>query len=348
MENRTVKIISISIIAIVIGLVGIILFSLDKAEPINFSFNFKSTKTAQQTRFLMDTVVEIRATGVLADEAVEAAFEEFERVESLLSRYIATSDISRINLHAGEWTTVSEETLELIERALHFCQLTEGNFDITVGRLVSLWGFGTDQYRIPSPEEINRTLTSVDYSQVELDRDNLAVKIPADSILDLGGIAKGYAVDQATKVLREQQISSGLINAGGDITTIGVKPDGNQWRVGVQDPRNSTEILAAVPLEDMAIVTSGDYQRFFMADGTRYHHILNPHTGYPASELTSVTIIANNATVADVLSTAVFVLGAEAGLQLVEKLEQVEAIIVDQIGNVHFTSGLTETVQIFK
>lgn len=346
MENRLVKIISVLIVIFIIGLVSVIFLGIGKST----TFQARSIVTAQETRFLMDTTVEIRAVGTKgkAESAIEEAFQEIERVESLLSRYISTSDVSKINLHAGEWTTVSEETLELIEQALDYSQLSHGSFDFTVGQLVTLWGFGTNQYRVPTAAEIEKAVATVNYEQVEIDWENLSVRIPAESIIDLGGIAKGYAVDRAADVLRANNISSGLINAGGDILAIGVKPDGSSWRVGVQDPRMSTAILTVLPLQDMSIVTSGDYQRFFQEEGVRYHHILNPSTGYPAADLTSVTVVAESATVADALSTAVFILGAELGLALIEELDQVEVIIVDQSDNVTLSSGLQGKIQVLK
>ena len=304
----------------------------------------QSVEQASKTNFIMDTVVEIRATGVDAESAVDAAFAEMERVEKAFSRHLQDSVVTRINQQAGQWVAVTEEVIVLLEQALHYSEISNGAFDITVGRLIDLWGFGTGTNQVPSEMELDEALGSVGYQGLEIDADANRVRIPSGTVIDLGGIAKGYAVDRARKVLEAKGIKSGMIYAGGDITTIGAKPDGSAWRVGVQHPRESEELIAIVELKSKTIVTSGDYERYFIDDGVRYHHIIDPESGYPAQGVISVTIYGAQAVDADALSTAVFVLGMDRGKELIEGLPGYEAIIVNQDGNIWVSSGLADRI----
>jgi len=299
---------------------------------------------AQATRFLMDTAVDVSAYGRNAEASVNSVFGEMERLEEVLSRHIPTSEVAKINAQAGEWVAVSDTTLEVIALGLEIGELTGGAFDITVGALVSLWGFGTGDYKVPSEEEITAALATVDYRKVEVDKANKRVRIPEGTILDLGGVAKGYIVDYARQFLLKQKMQRAIVNAGGDISVIGGRPDGTPWRVGVQNPNDPSQISWVIPLQNNSVVTSGDYQRFFIQDGESWHHILDPRTGYPARGLKSVTIVASSAGRADALSTAVFVLGWEKGRELVEKLPGVEAIIVRSDNEVWVSSGLAQSV----
>ncbi len=296
--------------------------------------------TGQHTQFMMDTIVEIRAIGTNPEDAIAKAFAEIARVEQLFSRYLPSSDVSKINEQAGEWVTVSHETIKVIEQGITYGIATNGAFDITIGSLVTLWGFGTSTQRVPSQAELDITIALVDFRAVEVNHNSNQVRIPEGSMLDLGGIAKGYAVDQAAQVLRANRISKGLINAGGDIATIGTRPDGNPWRVGIQDARDTTAVLAVVPLTNSTVVTSGDYQRFFVEDNVNFHHIIDPKTGYPARGVISVTVVADTALVGDIFSTAIFVLGNDQGQALVEATSGLEAIIVDEAGEIWTSSGL--------
>ncbi|NLY10828.1 MAG: FAD:protein FMN transferase [Firmicutes bacterium] len=303
----------------------------------------KSTTTSE-TRFYMDTFVTISATGANSSEIVEQAFNEIKRVEELFSRFLPASDVYKINVNAGKWVGVSPEVIEVIEIGLKISGITNGAFDVTIGSLVTLWGFGTGDYRVPSEEELEQALLKIDYNKIQINKKTNEVFIPEGFVIDLGGVAKGYAVDRATGVLKTNGIKHGMVNAGGDIVTIGPKVDGSLWRVGVQDPINTTEILLVIPMKDSAIVTSGDYQRFFIEDNVRYHHIIDPRTGYPAKGLTSVTVVAPSATEADLYSTAIFVLGLDKGKELVESLKEIEAVIVDTNGQVWISSGLIDSV----
>ena len=218
--------------------------------------------TTQRSTILMDTVVDVRVDGRNSQALVEQAFERMAELEALFSRFVPESEVSAINRGAGDWVKVSPLTLELIELGLEMGRLTEGAFDITIGAVLDLWGFGGDIRRVPGEEELAEALATVDYTKVEVDREAGAVRIPQGTVLDLGGIAKGFIVGRAVEILREAGVERALVNAGGDIAVVGRRPDGNPWRVGVQDPDEPTNIRFILPLDDQSVVTSGDYQRF--------------------------------------------------------------------------------------
>lgn len=284
--------------------------------------------TTQRSMILMDTVVDVRVDGRNSAALVDQVFQLMAELEDLFSRFVPESEVSAINRQAGQWVQVSPLTLELVELGLEMGQITGGAFDITIGAVLDLWGFGSDLRRLPGEEELDRALATVDFTQVEVDRENSAVRIPEGAVLDLGGIAKGFIVDQGTKILREAGVERALINAGGDISVVGRRPDDRPWRVGVQDPDQPSSIRYIMPLDDRSVVTSGDYQRYFMVGNERYHHIIDPSTGYPARGLRSVTIVGDNPAVCDAISTAVFVLGWDEGRALVERLPGIEAIMI--------------------
>lgn len=309
-----------------------------------FYFGSAKATPTERTLFLMDTVVTIRAIGSNSAFAVEEAFRAIKRVEALFSKFDEDSEVARINAGAGTWVSVSPEVFNLIALSKTYGELTDGAFDITIGPLMSLWGFSSRRYHVPSPEELLAVKEYVDYRKIALNTEHNQVKIPLGFRLDLGGVAKGYAVDKATEALHGAGIRQGLINAGGDITTLGNRPDGNPWRVGIQHPFELGAVLAVLPLTDQAVVTSGDYERFFEEQGVRFHHILNPKTGYPAENLVSVTVVAKEALMADILSTAFFVLGVDASLKVLESLSFVDAVFVDKEGEITVSEGLRRKI----
>ncbi|MEW5865482.1 MAG: FAD:protein FMN transferase [Bacillota bacterium] len=297
-----------------------------------------------ESQFLMDTYVSIRAVGPGARQAVGAAFDEMRRVEALTSRFVATSDVSRINQGAGgDPVQVSDETFMLLDRALKCSELSGGAFDITIGPVVDAWGFGTDKPHVPDAPTLARALSLVNWRALELNPEGKTVRLPLPGMsIDLGGIAKGYAADRAATVLRDHGIQHALIDAGGNIAAVGTRPDGKPWRIGIRDPRGENPadtIGPVIVVKDAAVVTSGDYERFFVDNGQRYHHIFDPSTGKPASLARSATVIAKNSCDADMLSTAVFVLGPEKGLKVAESLDGVFAMVVGADGNLSFSAG---------
>ena len=304
----------------------------------------QDAKESSRSEFLMDTFVTIRAAGPNSEEAIQAAFDEMRRIESLMSRHISTSDVSCINRGAGgSPVKVTSETFHVIEEAVRCGSITKGAFDITIGPLMDLWGFGTSNPTIPSAPEIEQACSLVGWELVELNSENMTVRLPVQGMsIDLGGIAKGYAAEEGARVLKEYGISHALIDAGGNIVTVGSRPDGEPWRIGIRNPRGEgaeDTIGPTLHVVNGAVATSGDYERFFIHDGKRYHHILHPGTGMPVQTVSGVTVMAKDSLHADMLSTAVFALGPDEGMELIETLDGVSAMIVDANGNTLFSNG---------
>ncbi|HHY37571.1 MAG TPA: FAD:protein FMN transferase [Clostridia bacterium] len=295
----------------------------------------------ERTEFMMDTVVTVKAFGA-SQEALSEAFDVMRRVDALMNRYSEDSDIGLLNLHAGrEPVRLSDDTMECLEEAIRYAKISDGAFDPTLGPLIDLWGIGKRADFIPSREEIERALKLRGIDKIVLDPKTETGFLKVEGMkVDLGGIAKGFAVDRAALALKRRGIRSAIIDAGGNVYVIGKKPDGSEWRVGIRHPRKSDRMIAVVEVSDTAVVTSGDYQRYFEKNGVRYHHIFDPATGEPARKLISCTIICPSSTRADALSTAVFVLGPDLGMDLVERLPDVEAVLVTPRGEVLVSSGL--------
>ncbi|WP_027339292.1 FAD:protein FMN transferase [Halonatronum saccharophilum] len=308
--------------------------------------------TSSDTKYLMGTSVQIRAHGPKAEQLLEKSFDIISDIEYKMSMNIEGSDINRLNQAAGkEGVSVSDETYYVVKEAIEYARLTEGAFDPTVGPLVRLWGINTDEARVPSQEEIDETLELIGYNKVEFNDENNEIFLTKEGMkIDVGGIAKGYAADKAVEFLRDNGIKSAYVNMGGGVTTLGAREDDNPWRVGIQDPREPRgEVLAIVNLMDMSVDTSGDYERYFIEDGVRYHHILDTNTGYPSDMgIISSTIVTPKGLKADSLSTAIYNLGLEEGMRLIEEIEGVEGIIVTDDNKVYISSNLEEEVNLVK
>ncbi|MBX3125937.1 MAG: FAD:protein FMN transferase [Polyangiaceae bacterium] len=284
--------------------------------------------------------------------AMSRALDEIRRLEALMTTWKDDSELSEVNRRAGEAVTVSTETLDVIDKSLWAAKLSEGTFDISFEPLSEVWKFGDASDptpSVPSRAEVERLRKRVDYRRIEVDRSARTLRIGPGQRIGLGGIAKGYAVDAAAKVLRDARVTSFLVQAGGDLYGAGRKPDGSPWVSGVRDPRGGPEaFFATIELEDRAFSTAGDYARAFLKDGQRYHHILDPRTGFPARACRSVTIWAKDALTADAIDDGVFILGPEKGLALVESLDGVGAVIVDASNRVHVSKRLAGRVQILR
>lgn len=291
----------------------------------------------------MGTVVEISVIGWNEDRAAAVigdAFAEMERIEKLMSRWIPESEVSRINGRAGEGPVkASTEVLKVIQRAGDISKTSGGYFDISIGALMDLWGFEHSGGHLPDKGEVDKALRSIGYGAIVVDEEASTVELRKGMRIDLGGIAKGYAVDRAYELLTSRGYGNVIVNAGGDMRVGGRKPNG-PWVIGIQDPRDRSQILATFDAEGTAVATSGDYERYFEIDGIRYHHLLNPFTGFPARGCRSVTILAKDALSADALATAVFVMGPRKGLGLIEALEGIEGLIVSADGDMIQSEGL--------
>jgi thiamine biosynthesis lipoprotein len=288
-----------------------------------------------------------------ASKAAEAAFKEIARIEALMTTW-HPSEVTRINDNAGVApVTVSDETLEVIEKAQWSSKLSGGAFDITFYAMHGVWKFDEDMEKnptLPDAKEIARRRALIDWRQVVVDHDKKTVFLKKKGMgISLGGIAKGYAVDRAGKVLREHGFANAIVQAGGDLLCQGSK-EGRSWSAGIQDPRvprdDPERVFAVIWLEDHAFSTAGDYERYYFVGNKRYHHIIDPHTGYPATRSRSVTIYAKDALTADALDDAVFILGWKKGIEMIEKLDDVGAVVVDDQGKVHLSKLVEGRVQI--
>jgi thiamine biosynthesis lipoprotein len=311
-------------------------------------------RLVERSRVSMGTAVNLSAW--TADEtatvaAFDEAFAEFDRLDALMSTWKEGSDVLRLNDAAGRPpVVVSSEVREVLRVSREVSEWTDGKFDVTFAALSGLWKFDQDiDGRVPDRAEIAARLPLIDYRALTIDdRAGTAWLARAGMKVNLGGIGKGYAVDRAVAILREAGLSDFMIQFGGDLFVAGRRGD-RPWRVGIQDPRGAPNTLfAAIELTDVAFSTSGDYERFFIRDGRRYHHILDPDTGEPASRSRSVTIMARTATGADGLAKGVFILGGEQGLALIERVPDVEGVIVTADNQVLVSSGLKDRLAVLK
>ena len=300
------------------------------------------------TRFTTKVTLTVPAT--LSAARVDAAFArvlaEFDRLDGLLSEWRPDSPISKLNAAQGAWTPLPPEAFALLQEARRLTALTEGGFDPTFKTLSGLWRFDDDAtFTRPSQADIDARLAALGAARLELDAAQRAARLThPQTQLGLGGIAKGYAVERAAALLRDHDVLAFCLGVGGETYCAGEKAPGVPWVVGVRDPRDPDGLIASLPIKDAAFTTSGDYERFRVVDGVRYHHILDPRTGAPARGCRSVTILAGSATEADALSTGVFVMGPARGMALVESRADVEAVIVDAEGALHVSSGLKKSL----
>lgn len=305
-----------------------------------------ASKPVDSTRFMLNTICTVTIYAEenkdkTSEELLDEVFDICQKYENMFSRTIEGSDVYRVNNSQGQPVEVSDETIEILETALYFSELSDGAFDITTAPLSIRWDFEGESPSVPPDDEIKELLLKVDYSKIKIDGNNVTLEPPAEAI-DLGAIAKGYIADKMAEYLRENGVTSAIISLGGNIYALGDNAEGNRpFNLGVQDPKaEDGSILGYLQLSDKSLVTSGDYQRYFTENGKRYHHILDPKTGYPAENgLSSVTIISDSSAVGDALSTACFVLGKDKGLELINSYEGVEAIFIDQDENIFLSDG---------
>ena len=275
----------------------------------------------------------------LADKLINKVVAEMRRIDHLMSPFKPASELSQLNQNGFSGAfRVTTEMFRLLELSVKYSELTNGSFDVTFSSLGYLYDF--KKQLKPSQKEIENLTASIDYQSMVLIAETNSVKFKnKNTRIDLGGIAKGHAVDQCIELLKSAGIKNAFVNAGGDSRVIGKKND-RLWYIGIRDPRDSDKLIVNLPLEEVAISTSGDYERFFIKDNVRYHHILDPKTGDSARDSQSVTVLASNSTEADALSTSVFVLGPEKGLALINSIPNVSAIIIDKEGKMSFSDDL--------
>ncbi len=317
--------------------VGLILLVVSITIPITSYADWLSDEQA-----IMGTVVRVELwhqDETVGRAAIDAVMAEMHRIDKLMSTYKEDSELSRVNREAAKRpVAVTRELFDLVSRSLDVSTMTAGAFDITYASAGHLYNY---RRKIkPSAEALEEALPAIDYRHVILDEGDTSIAFKHHGVrVDLGGIAKGHAVDRAVGLLRARGIKRAIVSAGGDSRIIGDR-QGRPWMVGVRDPRREEEMAAILPLSDAAVSTSGDYERYFELDGVRYHHIISPTSGRPVTGIRSATVIGQDSTTMDALSTSVFVMGVQKGLSLVESLPNVEAVIIDAAGRMHYSSGL--------
>ncbi|WP_457609969.1 FAD:protein FMN transferase [Lutibacter sp.] len=280
---------------------------------------------------------------VVANNAVEGntyinlAVDEISRIEKLISSWDSNSQTSIINKNAGiKPTKVSPELFELIKRSLALSTLTDGAFDISYASMDNIWKFDGSLKTMPSEKDIKASVSKVGYQNIILDKENLTVFLKRKGMrIGFGAIGKGYAADKAKQLLISKGVVAGIINASGDMNTWGKQPNGDYWKVAITNPLNKNNAFALLPIKNGAVVTSGNYEKYVIFNGKRYTHIIDPRTGYPSTGITSVTVFAPKAELADVLATSVFVMGTEVGLNRINQLPNIECIIIDDKGEIH-------------
>jgi thiamine biosynthesis lipoprotein len=296
------------------------------------------TQSAMGTRIHAEAWSEDEAAARVVLSAVMA---EMQRMDRTYSPYREDSELSRVNAQAASgWVEISSEFLDILQKSQYASQISGGAFDITYASAGRYYDYRNGDR--PDAERLTAAARDINYRYVEIDPELPAVRFARNGVyVDLGGIAKGYAVDRGIAIMQRAGIEHGALTAGGDSRIIGDRL-GKPWTVGVRDPRDETEMVAVLPLTDTAVSTSGDYERFFEEDGVRYHHILDPTTGDSARDSWSVTVLGPEAAFTDALSTSVFVLGVEKGLQLIDRLPGIDAIVIDANGKLHYSSDLAE------
>ena len=294
------------------------------------------------TDFLLNTVSTIDVYAYEGDEdpavIIDECFDYIRELEKILSRTVKNSDIAMLNKVSGGTVKVSDETREVLEKSILYGNLTDGAFDVTIARVSEMWDFVSGEEIVPEESVIKEAVETVDYNNIKIDGNN--VYLENGSEIDLGAIAKGYIADKASEFLRNKGVTSAIVNLGGNNIVIGRNGE-RAFRIGIQKPTATTgEFSGVVNLEDMSIVTSGAYQRFFVKDGVTYHHILDPETGYPAeSDIASVSIICETSADADALSTSCFILGVEKAVELMDSLDYACAVIITTGGEIILTEG---------
>lgn len=305
-----------------------------------------SAQPTSDTReiFAMDTVMTVTAYGDCAEEALQAAEEEIKRLDALFSVGNDSSDIARLNENAS--AVVSGETSELINRSKELYQSTCGALNIAVYPLMEAWGFTSGEYRVPDQKEIDAMLTCMDVDKIYCNEDTGEVTLPEGMGIDLGAIAKGYTSARLMEIFASHDVTSAIVTLGGNVQALGNKPDGTKWRVAVENPfsEEGDSYAGILEIKDQAVITSGDYERYFEQEGKRYHHIIDPTTGYSAeSGLASVTVVCQDGTLADALSTALFVMGKDRALSYWRKhADEFEMILIEDNKDMTITEGLQD------
>lgn len=334
MRKKLLTMIVISILAI--GNIGCV--KEDINQPIS------------QTEIFMGTPISITLYDGGNQKILDKVFEKIVEIEDLVSINKENTEITKLNESAGvEKVKLSNLSYDILKKGIEYSKLSNGSYDITIGPLVKLWSIGLEGAKVPSKDEINETIGYIDYNNIEINDYTKEAFLTKEGMeVDLGSIAKGYAADEVVKILKQEGIRSAIIDLGGNIYALGSKNSDNNWNVGIQDPFSDRgKVIGAVEVFDKTVVTSGIYERFIEEDGVRYHHILNPKTGYPyETDIAGVSIIADNSIDADALSTLTFTKGVKEGLKFVENLYNVDAIFITNDKKIYLTENIKDNFKL--
>jgi thiamine biosynthesis lipoprotein len=281
-----------------------------------------------------------------AQDCIKAGIKEIQRIEKKLTTFSNDSETAKINEMAGiKAVEVSLETIELIERSIKISQITQGAFDITYGSIdKKLWNFDDKMKALPDKETAKKMVRLINYRNIIIDKKESTVFLKEKGMrIGFGGIGKGYAAEMAKKIMRGMGITSGIVNASGDLTTWGTQPDGKPWTIGIANPNAAHQVFSYLTLTDMAVATSGNYEKYIMIGGKKYSHTIHPKTGLPVTGIKSVTIITPNAEVADAMATPVTIMGIEAGLDMINQINSIEAIIIDDDNRMYRSKNINLT-----
>ena len=308
------------------------------------------TKPYIKKFYVLGTIIELKVYGTNAPKGINEAIAKLIEIDNKMSVFKDFSDISIINRNAGiSQCEVSADTYFVIKRALEYSKLSEGAFEPTIRPVVDIWGVNTDHAKIPSVNEIENNMRLINYKDIILDDKAKSIKLRnKNQAIDLGAIAKGYAADQVKDILLKNNIKNAIIDLGGNIYALGNKQDGNLWNIGIQDPfKKCGEYLGIISVQNKSIVTSGNYERYFIKEGKRYHHIIDPKTGSPSEAgIISVTVISKYSIDADALATCIYVMGAKKGLKLIESIKDIEVIVITNDKKIYVTLGIKDTFKI--
>tara|TARA_B100000497_G_scaffold64653_2_gene73038 strand:- start:25661 stop:26605 length:945 start_codon:yes stop_codon:yes gene_type:complete len=301
--------------------------------------NFKRTLILMGSRFDITVVASNEKEG---NEYIDSAIFEITRIEKLISSWDLNSETSSINKHSGiKPIKVDKELFDLIERSIAISTLTNGAFDISYASMDRIWNYDGSMRKMPSDEEISNSIKKVGYQNISIDKEAQTVFLKLKGMkIGFGAIGKGYAADKAKALLIEKGVKAGIINASGDLNAWGKQADGSDWMVAITNPLNKNKVFSWLPINDSAIVTSGNYEKFISFDGIRYSHIIDPRTGYPSTGIISTSIMTSNAELADAISTSVFVMGVETGLDFINQLKGVDCIIIDEENKIHISNNI--------
>ncbi len=313
----------------------LLLFSLSTSAQENF----KRTLILMGSRFDITVVASNEKEG---NEYIDSAIFEITRIEKLISSWDLNSETSLINKHSGiKPIKVDKELFDLIERSIAISTLTNGAFDISYASMDRIWNYDGSMRKMPSDEEISISIKKVGYQNISIDKEAQTVFLKLKGMkIGFGAIGKGYAADKAKALLIEKGVKAGIINASGDLNAWGKQADGSDWMVAITNPLNKNKVFSWLPINDSAIVTSGNYEKFISFDGIRYSHIIDPRTGYPSTGIISTSIMTSNAELADAISTSVFVMGVETGLDFINQLKGVDCIIIDEENKIHISNNI--------